>query len=113
MVRYTALHAVLQLKFWEHENLPFAQSMVAQRVFFHLVDTFNHGQSKSIKVLSLELPFSVAAIRIQIRKLQLGGWINIKAGAADSRQRFIEMSDQSKSLIKEYDRQAARLGGRK
>ena len=113
MPRYKALHAALQLRRWEHKHLPFANSIVAQRVFFHLVDGFNQGECKSIKVLSLELPFSAAAIRIQIRKLQREGWITVPSGIADSRQRFVGMSEHAKLLVKEYDRQAARLARQK
>lgn len=113
MARYKALHAALQLKCWEQKHLPFANSMVAQRVFFYLVDSFNQGECKSIKVLSLELPFSAAAIRIQIRRLQREGWITITSGVADSRQRFVGMSERARLLIKEYDRQAARLARQK
>ena len=109
MARHKALHAVLQLKIWEQEHLPFAHSIVGQQIFFHLLDAFNHGECKSIKVLSLELPFSAAAIRIQLRKLQRGDWITVKPGIADSRQRFVSMSERAKTLIKEYERQATRL----
>ena len=113
MNRYKALHTVLQLKLWEYKHIPFEHSMVAQRTFFHLANAFNHGESKSIKVLSLELPFSAAAIRLQLRKLQREGWITVSAGVADSRQRFVDLSERAKLLIKEYDRQAVRLARRK
>lgn len=110
MTRHKALHTIMRLKRWELENLPASGSLVAHRVFFHLVDAYNQGTAMSVKVLGLELPFSVAAIRIQLRKLQREGWINVQPGLLDSRQRTLTMSARTEAVLHEYERQIVRLG---
>jgi DNA-binding MarR family transcriptional regulator len=99
----------MRLKLWEMENLPASGSLVAHRVFFHLVDAYNQGKPMTVKVLGLELPFSVAAIRIQLRKLQREGWINVEPGLLDSRQRTLSMSPRTEAVLHEYERQIIRL----
>lgn len=97
----------MQLKNWEIENLPAWGSMVGHRIFFYLIDAYIEGESKSVKVLCSELPFSAAAIRLQIRKLHRDGWVSIQRGRVDSRQRFIGMTKRTLTLLREYERQIA------
>jgi DNA-binding MarR family transcriptional regulator len=109
MTKHRGIHALMRLKDWEHAHFPVSNSLVAQRILIYLLDAWNNGVPKSVKVLSSELPFSAAAIRLQLRRLEREGWIKIEQGKADSRQRFLEISPLSCKLMQEYEKQISRL----
>ena len=102
------LHSLMRLKAWELEHLPSPDSLVGQRIFLHLIDAYNRGHRKSVKVLCSEVAFSTEAIRVQTRRLQQEGWVSISQGTTDSRQRFLEITQRAKTLIKDYEKQIDR-----
>jgi DNA-binding MarR family transcriptional regulator len=109
MTKHRGIQALMRLKDWEHVHFPISNSLVAQRILIYLMDTWNEGVPKSIKVLTSELPFSAAAIRLQLRRLEREGWISIEQGKADSRQRFLGISAQSCKLMQDYEKQIGRM----
>ena len=94
---------LFKLREWESENLPLCHSSIGQSVFRYIAQCHLQGFTPSVKELVNDLPsFSRGGIRLQLKKLELDGWIKQTNGMADARNRHITATPQLETLLKQY-----------
>jgi DNA-binding MarR family transcriptional regulator len=94
---------LFKLREWESENLPLCFSSIGQSVFRYIAESHLRGYTPSVKELVNDLAaFSRGGIRLQLRKLESEGWIELTNGMSDARNRHISSTRKLDSLLKQY-----------
>jgi len=105
-----AIEGLFQLREWESGNLPLCKSSIGQAVFRYIAKSHLRGHTPSVKELVNDLhEHSRAGVRLQLKKLELEGWIQLTNGISDGRNRHISSTVQLDSLLRQYRTQLKKL----
>lgn len=104
------IEGLFQLREWESVNLPLCKSSIGQAVFRYISKSHLQGHTPSVKELINDLhEYSRAGIRLQLKRLEKEGWIQLTNGVTDGRNRHISSTNQLDSLLKQYRAQLKKL----
>ncbi len=94
--------ALLELREWESEHFPLCSS-IGQSVFAYIAKQHLSGNTPTVKQLIHDLEgYSRAGIRLQLKRLEAEGWIELTNGMSDARNRHVATTSKLDHLPHAY-----------
>lgn len=98
----TAVTTRRKCREWENLNLPIFGTLLGSDLILLLTQFYAEGKKPTLKELYLSLPYSENAIRLQLQKLERGGWLAFEYAQHDRRFRGIILEPKLKAVFAQY-----------
>lgn len=84
-----------QLRNWESLNLPIVSTNAGYQLMFYLLKTYAINQEEiKLKNIYYSLPFSEKTLRLLLRSLESGSWIDMSKKKTDARFRDVQIRNK-------------------
>lgn len=100
-----------QLRTWERNNLPICRTNAGYHLFLCLSHSIVSDDNVRLKNIYHSLPFSEKTLRLLLRELESGGWIEMPSKSVDYRHKDILPTAKLNSILESWSTQINSLFG--